>query len=128
MKAEILDILNSDGTTEVVFRCACGEAAGRWDGVPPLIGDVRHVELACDDELEPGVNAGRASRQAPFVRRHAGRVEITARLLARYEEGTVLLGFDDGRLEMEAIGDDFWCVDNWYTITVDALALYDMNL
>ena len=128
MRIEIVGVRDADDGTEVSFRCACGEADGRWAGVAPAVGDVRHVELDCDDELEPGVNAVRAVREAASLRHQEGRIEITARLLSRYEEGTLLLGFDDGRLEVEAQGDSFWRVNEWYAITVGRLSLYDMNL
>lgn len=128
MRIEIVEVRNADDGTEVSFRCECGEADGHWAGVPPAVGDVRYVELDCEDELEPGVNALLAVRQVASLRRQQGGIEITARLLSRYQEGTLLLGFDDGRLEIKNKEDAFWRVHEWYVIILGSLSLYDINL
>lgn len=129
MRIEVLGVSRVDEDTMVFFRCSCGETVGRWSGSPPSVGESTYVELECDDELEPGVNAKQVRSTDPCVRLcDDGRLEITATVLAKYEEGTVLLAFGDGQLQIEVRGDGFWRVGDWYTITVSGIVLYDMKL
>lgn len=124
MRIEITAVETKDGTTRVAFRCACGEAHGRWHGAAPAVGDVRVVEL----DGEAGVSAtARIGREASVSGRD-GRIEITACVLERHDTGTVLVGFADGRLVVDAPQGANWRVGHWYTIVVTDLVLFDANV
>lgn len=66
-----------------------------------------------------------ARETTPGLRQLDGVVEITGRVLAMYEEGSVLLGFGDGRLEVEVEEGTDLSLDAWYVVRTTSLTLFD---
>lgn len=125
MVITVCGVHGSEGSRSVEFSCCAGEARARWSGPELAVGETRSVELACQDVLSSRRTIWAARETTPGLRQLDGVVEITGRVLAMYEEGSVLLGFGDGRLEVEVEEGTDLSLDAWYVVRTTSLTLFD---
>lgn len=116
-----------DGDT-VRFECAAGPGNARWMGPPPAVGDERVVELASDVVLAPSAVLPTSERGEPAIAPCGTGVRLTARLAARFDEGTAHLAFADGSLVLDLAADARWAVGTWLTVDLLDLRMFDTRV